>query len=94
MKNDSEDILKFKKSTKTAYVTGFAANKSDESCCNCVSLKCYRACTDSCAMLTSRFHDRFVDLDQVFVPATKVSVLDPPRDDKGLTMSRNLRVRY
>jgi hypothetical protein len=76
MKSDSEDILKFKKNNKKVYVTGFAANKSDESCCNCASLKCYRACTDSCAMLPSRFHDCSVVLDQVFVPATKVSVLD------------------
>ena len=51
MKSDAEDIFKSKKSTEEAYVAGFAANESDESCCNCVSLKCERACTDSHAML-------------------------------------------
>ncbi len=44
--------------------------------CNCVSLNCYGACADTYDTSPSRFHDRSVVLDQVFVPETTVSILD------------------
>ena len=50
MKSDAEAILKSKKSNKKAYVASSAAKESDASSCNYVSLKCYRACTDTYAM--------------------------------------------
>jgi hypothetical protein len=47
MKSDAEAILKSKKSQKKTYVASSAAKESDASSCNCVSLKCYRACADT-----------------------------------------------
>jgi hypothetical protein len=76
MKSDAEDILKSKKSNKKAYTAGFPADEPNEECSNCVSLKCYRACTDTYAMPSSRFHARSAVLDQVFVPDTTASILD------------------
>jgi hypothetical protein len=76
MKSDAEAILKSKKSNKKAYVASSVAKESDASCCNCVSLKWYRACTDTYAMPSSRFHARSAVLDQVFVPDTTDSTLD------------------
>ena len=77
MWSDAEDILKSKKGKKKAYVAGFAANEPNDTCFNCVSLKCYRACANSYAMLPSRFYARSAVLDQVFVPDTKASILSP-----------------
>ena len=39
MKSDTEAILKSKKSNKKAYVASSGVKDSDDSCCNCVSLK-------------------------------------------------------
>jgi hypothetical protein len=50
MQSDAEAILQSKKSNKKAYVASSAAKESDASSCNCVSLKCYRACADTYAM--------------------------------------------
>ena len=71
-----DDILKSEKSNKKALLTVFATNEPNEEFFNCVSLKHYRACTGTYDMLSSRFHARFVVLDQVFVPDTTVSILD------------------
>ena len=76
MKRDTEEILKSKKSNKKAFLACFPANEPNEGCSNCVSLKCYRVCTDSYVMPSSRFHDRSTVLDQVFVPDTTSSILD------------------
>ena len=76
MKSDAEDCLKSKKSNKKALMAGFVANEQNEECLNCVSLKCYRACADTYAMQSSRFHARSAVLDQVFVPDTTASILD------------------
>ena len=76
MKSDVEDILKSKKNNKNAYAVGFPANEPNEECSNCVSLKCYRASTDTYTIPSSRFHARSTVLDQVFVPDTTVSILD------------------
>jgi hypothetical protein len=76
MKSDADAILKSKKSNKKAYVASSAAKESDASCCNCVPLKCYRACADTYAMPSSRFHARSAVLDQVFVPDNTASILD------------------
>jgi hypothetical protein len=66
VKSDPEDILKSKKSNKKAYVAGFPANEPNEECSNCVSLKCYRAFSDSYVMSSSRFHARSTVLDQAY----------------------------
>jgi hypothetical protein len=50
MKSDTEAILKSKKSNKIAYVASSATKSSDASSCDCVSLKHYRACTDTYVM--------------------------------------------
>ena len=76
MKTDAEETLKSKKGNKKAYTAGFLPNEQNEECSNCVSLKCYRACTDSYVMSTSRFHVRSTVLDQIFVPDTTASILD------------------
>ena len=76
MMSDAEAIFKSKKSNKKAYVASSAAKKSDASSCNCVSVKCYRACADTYAIQSSRFHTRSAVIDQVFVPATTASILD------------------
>jgi hypothetical protein len=76
MKSDAEDILKSKKSNKKALMAGFAPNDHIDECLNCVSLKYYRACADTYAMPSSRFHARSAVLDQVFVPDTTASILD------------------
>ncbi len=76
MKSDAEAILQSKKSNKKAYVASSAAKESDASSCNCISLKCYRACANTYAMPSSRFHARSAVLDQVFVPDTTTSILD------------------
>ena len=76
MKSDTEDILKSKKSNKKTYVSVFPADEPNEECSNCVSLKCYRACTDSYGIPSSRFHARSTVLDQVIVPDTTASILD------------------
>jgi hypothetical protein len=76
MKSDTEDILKSKKSKKKALMTGFAPNEHNYEFLNCVSLKYYRACTDTYAMPSSRFYARSAVLDQVFVSDTTTSILD------------------
>jgi hypothetical protein len=57
-------------------MTGFAPNQHNAEYLNCVSLQCYRACVDTYAMPSSRFHARSAVLDQVFVPDTTTSILD------------------
>jgi hypothetical protein len=57
-------------------MAGFAPNEHNDECLNCVSLQCYRACVDTYAMPSSRFHACSVVLDQVFVPDTTDSILD------------------
>ena len=74
MNSDAEVIMKSKSSNKKAYVASSASKDSDVSCCNCVSLKCYRACVDTYCKTSSRFHARFAVLDQVFVPDTTTSI--------------------
>jgi hypothetical protein len=76
LKSDAEDILKSKKSNKKVLMTGFAPNEHNAEYLNCVSLQCYRACVDTYAMPSSRFHARSAVLDQVFVPDTTTSILD------------------
>jgi hypothetical protein len=76
MKSDAEAIFKSKKSNKKSYVSSSVGKESDASSCNCVSVKCYRACADTYAIQSSRFHARSAVIDQVFVPATTASILD------------------
>ncbi len=74
--SNAEDILKSKKSKRKSYTAGFPVNEPNDECSNCVSLKCYRACTDTYVIPSSRFHARSSVLDQVFVPDTTDSILD------------------
>jgi len=76
MKSDAEAILKSKKSNKIAYVASSGTKASDASSCNCVSLKHYRACTDTYVIQSSRFHACSSVLDQVFDPDTTPCILD------------------
>ncbi len=48
MKRDTEDILKSKKNNKKTLISGFSPNEHNDECLNCVSLKCYHACADTC----------------------------------------------
>ena len=57
-------------------MAGFASNEPKEECLNWISLKYYRACANTYAMPSLRFHARSVVLDQVFVPDTTDSILD------------------
>ncbi len=43
----------------------FAPNEHNDECLNCVSLKCYRTCSDTYVMPSSRFHARSVVFDQI-----------------------------
>ncbi len=47
MKNDTEDILKSKKTNKKSLMSVFSPNEHNDECLNCVSLKCYRVCADT-----------------------------------------------
>jgi hypothetical protein len=66
MKSDTEDILKSKKSNKKSLMSGFVPNEHNDECLNCVSLKCYRTCTDTYVTPSSRFHVRSKGPDLVF----------------------------
>jgi hypothetical protein len=71
-------------------VAVFAANEQNEERRNRVSLKCYRACADTYAMPSSRFHARFAVLDLVFFPDTTATnelyVIDTTYSQPGSTL--------